>query len=349
MPAQPVRARRQPALLLCVLAALLALPTGASAKVPAEVHPGGYLLRVFLPKSNGYVVSITAFDRRQIYLSAQKGAYSVTYRVAGRASSRRVEADFGDLGQVDLRLDLEPRGPGDGRRGKRCRGRPPVELAGRFHGTVDFPGEPKIAGVSAHSGPALVLRTFRRVCRPLKSPAQEKNPLGLEVFMLAARAHENGRTTSFGTVSLGMEGETLLGVVAGDVHERVGRVRIRRSVFELVFGNELRFSPPGRQPERADVDPSRPFSGSASYLKRKGEPADWSGDLAARLPEAGLVPLAGPGFDTTVCRSSAIEDLDRCILRVRELSAWTGAALLDAYGSGSHSQPLALARLSSLR
>ena len=72
-----------------------------------------------------------------------------------------------------------------------------------------------------------------------------------------------------------------------------------------------------------------------------------------------MAALAGPQFDTTFCEISdltladllALDRAEGCINRVRDLRLSGGPARNSwfAYGSGSHSQPLALARLSSLR
>ncbi|HEV2857334.1 MAG TPA: hypothetical protein VGW80_02895 [Solirubrobacterales bacterium] len=334
--------------LLCATVVLLALPAGANAE-PNKVYPGRYLLEIDLPDSNGWEMSIAARDHERVYLVAQRGFASVTYSAPGRVSSERVEADFGSLGRIDLQLDLEARGTGVPRLHGRCSGRSPFELVGRFHGTVDFPGEPNVARASVQRGHATITRTFQHVCRPAKSAARGKDPLGLGISVLGARSHENGRTTSFEAAGISIEDALLLGVVVGGVRERIGEVNVARSRSELVFEDEMHFSRRGAQPERVQVKPPKPFLGSASYLKAAGEPPRWAGDLRVRVPGGGLVALAGPNFDGTLCRPRLPQELAQCLPRVRELRGAAPSALLDLYGSGSHSQPLALARLSSLR
>jgi hypothetical protein len=334
--------------LVCVVAALLALPAGGSAKAPSEVHPGRYLLTIELPESNGWAMSILAYDHRQVYLRAQRGFTALSYRAPGRVSSRRVEADFGTLGKIDLDLALKARGTGVPRLHGRCTGRSPYELAGRFHGSVEFTGEPHLASASIHRGKAMILRTFQHVCRPDKSKDKLRNAFKPEFSVFGARSHESGRTTSFEAVGISIESELLLGVIGAKVYERAGEVGIARSTAELVLEKELRFSKSGVEPERVWVKPPRPFLGKASYLKGTGEPPTWSGDLRVRVPGGGLVSLAGPTFDSTLCRPRLPEEFERCIPQVRELRGPMSHAL-DLYGSGSHSQPFAEARLSSLR
>lgn len=332
--------------LVCAFAALLALPAGASAQ--SEVHPGRYLLAIELPESKGWAVSILAYDHRQVYLRAQRGFTSLSYRAPGRVSSQRVEADFGELGRIDLKLNLEARGTGVPRLHGRCTGRSPYELVGSFHGTVDFTGEPNLVSVSADRGRAKIQRTFRHVCQPIKIPDHKKGSLDLGLALFGARSHENGRTTSFEAIGLTIESELLLGIIGGSVSEHLGEVGIARTTAALVAGGELVFSAPGPGPERVRVKPARPFFGRASYLKAPGEPPRWSGNLSVRVPGGGLVSLAGPNFATTLCRPHAPDEFDRCLPQLQELREPMSNAL-DRYGSGSHSQPLALARLSSLR
>jgi hypothetical protein len=79
----------------------------------------------------------------------------------------------------------------------------------------------------------------------------------------------------------------------------------------------------------------KPFLGSATYSDNRDSAPTWSGDLRLPLPGAGVVPLTGRSFKVKFCRVLSDAALERC--------------LEAAQGSGSHSQPLALARLSSLR
>jgi len=334
--------------LLCAIAVLLALPAAANAKAQPEVHPARYLLSIELPESQGWAVSILAYDHHQVYLRAQRGFASLSYHAPGRVSSRRVEADFGSLGRIDLTLDLDARGTGVPRLHGRCTGRSPYELVGRFRGTVDFPGEPNLVSVSAVRGQAKIQRSFRHACQPIKLAGHGKGPLDLGLSLFGARSHENGRTTSFEAVGITIESEPLLGIIGGGVSEHLGEVGISRTTAALVSGKELLFSVPGMDPERVRVNAPRPFFGKASYLKASGEPPLYSGNLRVRVPGAGLVALAGPAFATTLCRPRLPDEFDRCLPQLRELREPMADAF-DLYGSGSHSQPLALARLSSLR
>ncbi|HET9592046.1 MAG TPA: hypothetical protein VFP17_03950, partial [Solirubrobacterales bacterium] len=314
-----------------------------------EVHPGRYLLAIELPESDGWQMGIAASGHDEVELTATRGAASVAYRAPGRVSSQRVEADFGALGRIDLKLDLEARGTGVPRLHGRCTGRSPYELVGSFHGTVDFSGEPNVAGVSADRGHATIRRSFQHVCQPLELPGLGKKPIPLETDVVAAQSHENGRTTEMAAIGIDLFHEFFLGLITGSVSERAGTVKITRSRKGLIFEEkELHLSKPGAEPERAKVKPSWPFRGSGFFVKPNGEPAQWEGNLNVQVPGGGRLALAGPNFNGTLCRAHVIDELSDCASRLQGLRG-PAASVLDLYGSGSHSQPLAPARLSSLR
>ena len=133
-----------------------------------------------------------------------------------------------------------------------------------------------------------------------------------------------------------------LTVAIGGLKEKVGRVAI--SKFSLLFEEEdsIEVSPVGAKPQTVEVKLPKPFEGTASYLEEGKNAPTWSGDIGLRLPGSGLVPLAGPEFQADLCRASKSENFLNCLKSIFEESPL-------AQGSGSHSQPLALARLSSLR
>jgi hypothetical protein len=114
-------------------------------------------------------------------------------------------------------------------------------------------------------------------------------------------------------------------------------MRIERSV--RVPGEQGTFTATGTS--RAAVSPPLPFSGYARFRDPQPGPVTWEGSLAVTLPGLAPIPLAGEGFTARLCPSLSI--LASCLPK-RERARFEGR-----YGSGSHSQPLALARLSSLR
>lgn len=333
-----MEARGKLAFLACGLVLALALPAAASAKPGYEVRPGGVQMDLFLGLKKGYLFSVTASDRQRVQLAAEEVLESsAVYSTKGRVSSSRVEADFGSYGRIDVEIELASgRSQPDRKRSRRCKGRPPLLLSGTYRGIVEFSGEGHLPAISSKRGRLIFTHRYRQVCK--RSSQQEqgggKLPRVLEVGALRARAKGEGRTTVFEAINLASLVKPALsfGVAVGSVHERREGVRIARAAFEL-FGSGMRMSERGEKPETFRARMEAPFGGRGLYSKAPGSPPTWTGDLAVRLPGVvGPVPLTGPDFSTDFCRGFSLPEVVPCL-----------------YGSGSHSQPLALARLSSLR
>ncbi|MGN6275480.1 MAG: hypothetical protein ACTHNP_06040 [Solirubrobacterales bacterium] len=305
---------------VCAAAAALALPAVAVAKPSAHKGQNLFQLHVSLPDSNGYSMEISAEDHRHVELSASKGRVAVDYSVLGRASSHRVDADFGALGEVHIRLRLKPElvVPLFGK--KRC-GERIGFYGGRFRGNLDFVGEPGVPGVHSHRGGVSLLHithackhSHRRLTSNLaRSSGGKGRPTG-EVDLLSAKLKEENRTVSFEVLQFksGRKSHPFLTFLSADVSEALGRVTIDRTASETAPAKVLRISRRGRQPETAVAEPAKPFAGSASYSVAPETPATWGGDLSVRLPGAGAVPLTGPGFNVELCRAFSASELEAC-------------------------------------
>jgi hypothetical protein len=331
------------AILVCALA-VLSLPVGAIAKPGYSVKPKSLHLRLQLPASNGYTASVETKGHRQVVLRLSKGGIAAAYTALGRVTRKRIEADFGSFGHVSLRF-----------RGKRvyhpkdllsflyrgCKGRKTVGERGVFVGGVRFEGERGFAQVRAHRAVGAAVRSYRRVCKDGFRPragASAIKPSEEDLFILA-QARSGGVLRSF----LGFKSSILgLTLAAGSEKRKVGRVAILKSAFTLDYARAIRINPRKDRPVTAKVKVARPFEGSATYLEEGKAPPSWSGTLAVHLPGSGLVPLAGPEFEAEICRAFSQEEIIRCTDQLMKTQPFR-------YGSGSHSQPLALARLSSLR
>lgn len=330
--------RRAP--LILALAIVFILPASALAKPGYAVLPGGFELFASLPKHDGSSYSIYAPDHRHVELRVSRNGASATYRVKGRVSSHGLHADFGPLGHIDLKIDLKGNEPPPFPLPRNCKGKRPSFLAGTYHGTVRFEGEREVKGLTVHRGPVSVEREFKLTCKrhprprhPHPKKGQHKQKDQFELDLLLAKSHGEGRKVEFVVLNLALRSKPSLSfaLVIADVSERLGRVQISRSFLEIT-DHVLTVSKPGTTPETTLVKPPKPFRGSATYAASPDSPPTWTGDLRVPLPGAGPVPLTGPGFNAKFCRGTSEPAVERCL-----------------HGSGSHSQPLALAKLSSLR
>lgn len=342
-----MKARGGLAILVCALA-VMALPASAAAKPGYKVKPKSLHLRLELPASKGYTASIETSGHRQVVLRLAKGGVVATYTALGRVTRKHIEASFGSFGHVSLRFH--------GKRVyrpknllsflyKRCKGRESVGERGIFVGGILFEGDRGFARARAHRVAGVAIRSYRQVCKSgfragdsATASASAIKPSEEDLFLLA-QAKGGGVHRSF----LGYK-SPLLGVTfaVGSERTKLGRVGILKSGISITKPRAIWISPRSEEPTTAKVKAAGPFEGSASYLQEGEGPPTWSGTLAARLPGSGLVPLTGPEFEVEICRAFTDDELLSCSRRLEE--NWP-----FRYGSGSHSQPLALARLSSLR
>ncbi|HVD38055.1 MAG TPA: hypothetical protein VNC15_04410 [Solirubrobacterales bacterium] len=327
----------------CALA--LTAPIAAGAKPSYVVRPKGLHLSAALPATNGYEASITTKGHRQVTLTFFQGSYSIAYKALGRVTRSRISADFGRLGSVSLRFrgKRSSRGPSSPFLLDDCTGRRGVQESGLFLGNVRFKGERGFTRARAHRLKGTVVRSYRRVCKgPSWLRALAKRGEDYEGKAISATASDDGvkRTFTALEATIDLDDEPFgLALVVAKREEKVEDVAIAKTAF-LLAENIVHLSPRGESPVTAKVSPWFPFVGSASYSS-ESEPATWTGSLGIRFPGSGQVSLAGPEFGVEFCRAGSLRRFLRCAESISD-------AYLP-YGSGSHSQPLALARLSSLR
>ena len=349
-----MKARGSLVFLACATAALLALPAAAGASQALTLKNKGLHLQVFLPASHGYTAILRTSGHHQVTLTLAKGDVVASYRTLGTVSRKGIKADFGRFGQMNLHF----RGKSGPRPANlvpsylpflddKCKGRRPVREAGLFRGNIRFAGENGYSRVVAHRLRGSVSRTSTVDCRlgsgRAGASSAEDRP---EIVFFSAIAKGGGVTRVLLTLDIGFAGKggkvEGLSLDIGGRMEKVGRTMITK--FGLIFGDPafVALSPKKARPVTAKMRLPAPFSGTGLYEDDGRQPPSWTGSLGIRLPGVGLVPLTGPEFDAFLCRATTGREADRCEEQLGEVEP-----LL--YGSGSHSQPLALARLSSLR
>ena len=354
------------------LLAVLALPSSTVARPGSEVRHRSLHLITTTFATRGYIVNVETVGHHRVILSAQKNGQVAQYTVRGKVSRHRIRADFGRFGRVNLRFRGQRRpfpvtqSKGDKARDKRrrCRGRKPEREVGEFRGAVEFDGQRLFTRLAVGGLEGELRRSYRQVCwlrRPDPSPRAHISATPTVVqragipsttftlALLSARARIDGALTHFSAINLEaptgipLPRSERFSIVTAYRQEKVGRIRVFRSTFLSAGPGEVRISRRGVQPAKALVELGSPFSGSAFFRDGTSRsPSSWRGDLAVRLPGSGALPLTGPRSHASLCRVSAFRPHSACFRQAE-------ARLLAAQGSGSHSHPFALARLSSLR
>jgi hypothetical protein len=355
------RGRRASGCAIAAATVLLAVPVGASARPGDELRPRSLHLTLASIATRDYAVGVETLGHHRVVLSVQKGGQFASYTVKGKVSRHRIKADFGRFGRISLRFHGKPRRfvpPPKGKRPRpryRCKGRRPEREVGHFRGTVVFEGQRSFTKLAVGKAPGEVRRSYRQLCRPLRrrsrasiSSSAATDPFGFTLTVLTARARLGGALARFNAVSLEsplgirLPGDKLFSVVSASLQERVGRVRVYRSAFQVAEPNAIRVSQRGVKPVSARVALDPPFSGSARYKGAgKSSTASWTGSLSVRLLGGPPLPLTGERYRAKLCRAGAFTTTSPCFRRAE--------ARVAAQGSGSHSHPLAEARLSSFR
>jgi hypothetical protein len=323
-----MKARGLLAVLVCALAAL-SLPASAAAG-PAKGSIS--ISTIKLEESNGYELELGAIHvgkgRPGVVITAQRETASASYSVR-IPSGPGIHATFGSLGQVDL--GFHRRKKVVERPERNCRW---IVETGVFRGSVRFVGEGEYIVSEAANPEGEIFRLPDGFCglesfRPGLPPGLPRETV------LAARMKSGTAEVSFRASRERSARRTIL--FNAGILEHVDGIRIERSIH--VSGEQGSFTATGAS--RAALSPPPPFSGYARFRDPRPGPVTWEGPLAVALPGLATLPLTGEGFSARLCPSLSI--LASCLPQ-RERSR-----IQIPYGRGSHSQPLALARLSSLR
>lgn len=327
--------------LLCAVVALLALPAGtdAVAKPDYFVSSPSFSITAIPPKSNGFAIWVFASGHRQVEVVARRQQQFATYSARGRADRNGFSVDMGRFGEMEMRFDGSTHRLDNV---KGCKGRRTIQGQGTFRGQLRFHGREDFVSVDATRIRGHFERSFRQVCKSLSGDpngikvgsGERRAPFpgaGDENDVLEAESKGDGRRTAFIALRTGLPGLPLL--VAGSVREQIGRTFVSGFTEPTGDKGSIVFSEKGVDPETVVARPGAPFGGEGLYVKPSAGAADWSGDLRVPIAGFGVVNLTGPGFAASTCHPT--------------LETFSGCG--TAQGSGSHSQPLALARLSSLR
>lgn len=289
------------------------LPASADAKTGYRVHPGSTELILPVENAGGRVISISANSQQRVQLLVEKPSSMIEYATKGHVTSRRVKADFGTLGQIDVRLRFARFGPGVFRR-EHCNGRDPIEGKGIYRGAIQFAQERGVPEISVTRGHAYFERQFRQVC-PRQSRRYKPDPFPklkrkIEEGQLTVHGTGDGRTVRLDATIFALRRNPAQsgGTVRATVYERHEKVRITRSKGAL-FEDSIVMSKRGRTPETIEVELPEPFTGRALYSRRPNSPPSWTGDLHINLPGADQIPLTGSHFSTNLCRGK----VDSCL------------------------------------
>lgn len=278
---------------------LLAQPATAIGGHRPVTHAGdlaGFALR----GSNGYAIEVLTLGRRLAILSASKGHVGATYSTRGRISGNRITARFGNLGRISVTFHASRSHGGSTGRSEACTDPTAVREAGTFRGVIRFAGELGYTKVDARRASGIVVRANRAACgRRHDAASSAASRLGRLSTHLLAVSKRAGRVVTLDV--LGFDDPHLW--VQASTEERRGKMHIVRLAYTVVGGPQAFVtSEIGKHPAFAALTPPKPFSGTGFFQEAADLSPSWTGSLAAWLPGAGKVSLAGPSFASSFCR-----------------------------------------------
>jgi hypothetical protein len=300
---------------------LVAAPVSAAPRPGDEVRPRSLHLTMSAAGTRDYGVTVDTLGHHQVTLTVTKNNQIASYETRGKVSRHQVKANFGRFGRVNLRFHGKRRpfpAPTDKRARKQskrraCSGRRPQREVGRFHGAVEFDGQNGYTRLALGKVQGEVRRTY---------------PFGFNLTLLSARSRAEGALTRFTAITLEaprglpIARRDLFSVITASRQEKVGRVRVYRSVIQMAAPGRVKVSRRGADPQTARLALTSPFSGRAHYRGAdKGSPASWTGNLGVRLLGTNLLPLTGPHFHTVLCRVSAFNPRQSCFRRAEARAA----------------------------
>jgi hypothetical protein len=252
-----------------------------------------------LKGSNGYSALVMALSRPRfkhgeilviVGRRAERGFESVLYFAPAKVLPETIDADLGPVGEISVRF--EPSGPPERVHASCKRGGSVTYEPGAWVGTIEFTGEEGFTEAHVSRSKAIPSPFLDAGCgatgigetsghgvrgaRLIARSATAKRA----IYLQANKNHQNARVR-----------------VEASVDERRGKLIVSREVARFFPVAAFDFDSSLRS---AELSPSVPFSGSASF-HRNAKPANrWTGNLSVDLPGRANVSLAGYRFKSVL-------------------------------------------------
>jgi hypothetical protein len=305
-------------LFLAAALALLAVPTAATAsplgfpfdlpeqvppqlraQVPSQMAPSKsplpFLPTFVLEPRGGYRIGVIGIGDAVLLEVVRKHRRAMTAYVArGTVTSRRLQASFGEFGEVTMRFHPSPARPWQEAH-RRCKGAGRfINRSGVFVGRVRFRGENGYVSVNARrakgqvSGLAPQCRRGGFSKRPgYASGSSQRGQQSPQLAFLGAGWRHGVNSTSFGVLGLGAKALFLASTAQSLGRLAIFRMAIAEGARNFTVDNALTL---------ARVNPPAPFEGTGTYRAGPDGTKTWTGKLAVDLLGAPHLPLTGPLF-----------------------------------------------------
>ncbi len=276
------------------------VPPVLRSKVPGRIEerssPAPFLPLLVLKASHGYRVGVIGIGDSVLLEVIHGRAKAITaYAARGVVTPGRLEASFGDLGDISMRFRRSDERPSASSH-RRCRkGHRILRRRGVYVGDLRFRGEGGYISVHSHRArgrvstiaPWCLRSSIDRPDQHAARPSRHRD--SFEIAAVGASWRQGVSSTSVGALGLG--GETLF---FASTAESRGDLAILRFAFAS-SGSDRAFSVDNAL-THAQIKPPAPFHGTGIYRAGPDGTKTWSGGLAVNFPGAPRLPLTGPQF-----------------------------------------------------
>jgi hypothetical protein len=229
----------------------------------------------------------------------------VSYQVKGELSTSGLVAKFGELGEVSVAFSptktISSEQPPKG-----CKDEARTDREGIFSGTIKLIGEREYVRLDATKATGQMVVTPHWHCRSggdknvVPPPPTVTHRASAEKEGVATLKASNRRSRGgFSAAAVrGPKGRNYTFFAGGLSEHRESMKILRLAALSAPTPTFLFNHAKGT----ASVHPPLPFSGSASFKRRRKGPPAWSGSLQVALLGADPIALTGPGFRASLVR-----------------------------------------------
>lgn len=261
--------------------------SGASPDI--AVYPAGQQHVFLLNASHAFQVLVTIRPKTASLVAIGKSGV-VSYEASVNNSGKRFAVRFGRFGKLKMRFDpsaqqaptTEPQGD--------CRGRPALVQPGVFRGWFSWRGDRGFSRASARIISGTYIRAFKEVCHGESAGADGDEPNEPVIVARSIRQHGAREIEVYGD-----PGDMF--VTARVVEERPS-LQVVRTISAGVRGADVIPS----SDAGFKVEPGYPFRGTAILTPGPSGSMAWLGDLEAKFPGRGFLPLVGQSFGVRAAR-----------------------------------------------
>lgn len=279
---------------IAVMVGVCVLPASATAKGGHFVIRASRSEEFRVQGSGGYSISVLG-SNHHVYLMVRRGNSSATYGAPGTVSPEQIMARFGNLGRVSVRF--HPNGPArliPLPKGN-CQGQGELVQRGTFVGAIEFEGEQAYTDVDATRAKGKATKAFKQTCS--REASEGGRQPALQLTNLIARSESvNAVFAAFKVVSKSAPRLDSAAFVASIAESLPGQLVVVRSISMPAGVETFTSVESGGRVTSATVAPPAPFSGTATFERKKGSRGIWTGSLTGEFLGRGTVSLVEPDF-----------------------------------------------------